>query len=193
MTQDNHNLSNSTDGPQASNVVLPVCDDLFGEEILEFVSHYQWRGIPTFHFLFVIETDALRAVAPHLAPEVEEDERKYGSNLIHDLSNLLLKSLPNARIVSHILTGKPIVEILKLADGVNATMIVMGSHGRTGLRKVLLGSVSAAIVEKAQCSTMIVHVRDAQEKSQMPGPMGVSLSDLPSQMTTYAARGDESN
>ena len=41
--------------------------------------------------------------------------------------------------------------ILKLAKEQNAEMIIVGSHGRTGLRRLLMGSVAEAIVRRASC------------------------------------------
>ncbi len=46
--------------------------------------------------------------------------------------------------------GKPADAILEAADAVGAGMIVMGTHARTGLNRVLVGSVAEAVVRRAQ-------------------------------------------
>jgi len=56
----------------------------------------------------------------------------------------------------HVLEGKPSEEILAIANAWPADAIVMGSHGRTGLNRVLLGSVSNSIVRHASCSVLVV-------------------------------------
>lgn len=52
--------------------------------------------------------------------------------------------------------GKPFVEIIKAAKNYNADLIVMGTHGRTGLRQTLIGSVAEKVVRKAPCPVMTV-------------------------------------
>lgn len=42
--------------------------------------------------------------------------------------------------------GSPVTEILQLADDEKADVIVMGTHGRTGLRHLLIGSVAERVV-----------------------------------------------
>jgi nucleotide-binding universal stress UspA family protein len=52
--------------------------------------------------------------------------------------------------------GSPAHEILRLAHAEPCELIVMGSHGRTGLRRVLTGSVAEAVLRAAECAVMIV-------------------------------------
>ena len=62
-----------------------------------------------------------------------------------------------------ILTGNPRNSILDEAEEWGADLIVVGSHGYTGLKRVLIGSVSLAIASHAHCSVEIVRQRH-QEK-----------------------------
>jgi nucleotide-binding universal stress UspA family protein len=50
--------------------------------------------------------------------------------------------------------------IVQAADEHDASLIVLGSHGRTGLAGVLLGSVAEAVAAHSQRSVLIVHCRD---------------------------------
>jgi len=52
--------------------------------------------------------------------------------------------------------GDPADEILKFADEIGADLIVMGSHGRTGVLRVLMGSVSRKVLDRAKCPVLIV-------------------------------------
>ena len=58
-------------------------------------------------------------------------------------------------------TGLPVKRILEVADKLDARMIVMGSRGRTGLSKLLLGSTAAQVV---QLSTILVLVAKGGEQ-----------------------------
>jgi len=63
--------------------------------------------------------------------------------------------------------GVPFVEILQCAGQVKADMIVLGTHGRTGLKHALFGSVAEKVVRKAVCP--VLSVRHPQQKFEMPG------------------------
>lgn len=52
--------------------------------------------------------------------------------------------------------GDPPVEILKAAEEKGVDLIVIGTHGRTGLLHVLMGSVAEKIVRKASCPVLTV-------------------------------------
>ena len=51
----------------------------------------------------------------------------------------------------HLLIGSPADEIVRFADEHGADLIVMGPDGRSGLRRMLMGSVAEAIVRRANC------------------------------------------
>lgn len=55
-----------------------------------------------------------------------------------------------------VLEGRPDEAIVKAAEDVGADLIVMGSHGRTGLKKVLLGSVVERVIGQTPCPVMVV-------------------------------------
>jgi nucleotide-binding universal stress UspA family protein len=54
--------------------------------------------------------------------------------------------------------GNPAEEILKYAGELGADVIAMGSHGRTGLRRLLMGSVSREVLDHAPCPVLIVRM-----------------------------------
>jgi nucleotide-binding universal stress UspA family protein len=65
---------------------------------------------------------------------------------------------------SRVPTGDPREALLRLIDDERVDLIVMGSHGRTGLAKLLLGSVSSHVVTHAHCSVLVVK-EDPHEKA----------------------------
>jgi nucleotide-binding universal stress UspA family protein len=55
-----------------------------------------------------------------------------------------------------IATGDPAEEIVRLASIHNADLVVLGTRGLAGVNRVILGSVSTAVVEAAPCSVYVV-------------------------------------
>lgn len=61
-----------------------------------------------------------------------------------------------------ILSGNPADEIVKIADSREASLIVVGAHGRTGLSRAFLGSVSAEVIRRARQPVLVVRGSEAQ-------------------------------
>jgi len=59
------------------------------------------------------------------------------------------------------LVGRPDAEIVARATSTGAELIVMGTHGRSGLAHALLGSVAERVVQHARCPVLIVPKRTA--------------------------------
>lgn len=58
--------------------------------------------------------------------------------------------------------GAPYIEIIKYAEEQEIDVIVVGTHGRSGLTHLLLGSTAEKIVRKAPCPVLTVHPKGHQ-------------------------------
>lgn len=67
----------------------------------------------------------------------------------------------------HARIGKPANEILDVAREVGADLIFIGSHGKTGVERFLLGSVSERVVREALCPVMIAREKTYAEVDLM--------------------------
>ena len=63
---------------------------------------------------------------------------------------------PQIRVEHRLAEGDPAEEILHLAEALRCDLVVMGTHGRTGLGRFLTGSVAEAVLRKAGCPVMVV-------------------------------------
>ena len=61
-----------------------------------------------------------------------------------------------SKVERTVLRGVPFVEIVRHAKQNDADLIVMGTHGRSGLQHMLMGSVSEKVVRKASCPVLTV-------------------------------------
>jgi nucleotide-binding universal stress UspA family protein len=57
-----------------------------------------------------------------------------------------------------VVKGVPFNEIINAATEINVDLIVIGTHGRTGLSHVMLGSVAEKVVRKASCPVLTVRM-----------------------------------
>jgi nucleotide-binding universal stress UspA family protein len=65
-----------------------------------------------------------------------------------------------------VVRGVPFVEIIRTAKEKNVDMIVIGTHGRTGIDHMLFGSTAEKVVRKAPCPVLTVRI--AGKEFKMP-------------------------
>lgn len=98
------------------------------------------------------------------APKREESREDLEKRLRHILSRLLIENkLVEQSIKIEIRYGSPAHQIVKTANNIHADLIVMSTHGRTGLRHVMLGSVAEKVVRFAGCPVLTVKPEDFRE------------------------------
>jgi nucleotide-binding universal stress UspA family protein len=68
----------------------------------------------------------------------------------------LALACPGVPIEHRVEEGDAARTILRIAGEINADLIVMGTHGRTGLSRLLMGSVAEQVVRKAPCAVLTV-------------------------------------
>jgi nucleotide-binding universal stress UspA family protein len=79
-------------------------------------------------------------------------DRRYWQNQLEQIRPI------NPRIaVNHVfLEGDPATEIVKYTRDAAIDLVVMGTHGRTGLERLLMGSVAEKVMREALCSVLVV-------------------------------------
>lgn len=80
-----------------------------------------------------------------------------GRNLLADYRQKL--ALPGSALAI-VAAGSPADEIVKAAREWPADLIVIGSHGRSGLQRALLGSVAEAVTRHAPCPVLVVREKE---------------------------------
>ena len=101
-----------------------------------------------------------------LIVHVEEPPLAYGGGELYygipepateDLKKMLVDVKPTDPQISYehrLITGDPASAMVKLAEEEGVDMIVLGTHGRTGLLRLLMGSVAEAVVRRANCPVL---------------------------------------
>jgi nucleotide-binding universal stress UspA family protein len=99
------------------------------------------------------------AVPPDPWPSIEEAEAKLRE----------LESQANGvRVESQVMEGDPVDMILRAAEETNSDVIIMGTHGRTALSRLLLGSVAESVIRKAPCPVLTAKPTPVRKKAVEP-------------------------
>jgi nucleotide-binding universal stress UspA family protein len=66
----------------------------------------------------------------------------------------------SGRLATHVAAGSAWKQILQVAIDVQADLVVVGTHGRGGVKRLLLGSVAESVVRKASCPVLVAREKD---------------------------------
>jgi nucleotide-binding universal stress UspA family protein len=99
----------------------------------------------------------------------------YRRRLVDDLEKVVptVAGVPVQRRVEE---GDAVGHILRDAESLPAELIVMGTHGRTGLARLLLGSTAEAVLRKASCPVLLVKAPAANEPAATIAPAAAGAS-----------------
>lgn len=136
--------------------------DLAIEEILKF----KFPETSELKIVSIIETpipypvDVFAGDISYLA-EIEKFERERVISLTAKAAQKISENENGKHlgITTEVLTGTPEFRIVEMAEEWSADLIVVGSHGYKTWERLLLGSVSGAIVHHAPCSVLIVRAK----------------------------------
>jgi nucleotide-binding universal stress UspA family protein len=93
---------------------------------------------------------------------IDEEVQKRARNLTKKTSDHLRKK--GFKVDAAVRQGNARSEIVDEAEGWRADLIVMGSHGYTGIKRFLLGSVASSVVSHAPCSVEIVRRKQTKRR-----------------------------
>lgn len=139
-------------------VLLAVDGSSYSELAVKSILARTWPPDTKFDVLCVVEP-ILQFGDPALAvyeASAQEDLRDDALVLVACVANRISDKFENATVSTTVRDGSAATVILQVVEEWNPDLIVMGSHGRKGFKKFLLGSVSESIVRNAPCSVEIV-------------------------------------
>lgn len=108
----------------------------------------------TIKLLHLINTPLMAVSVAGEVPLPPPTERDF-SQVEGELRAVVARSVPDAEI-QVTLTADLGVGVVEAAEKFGATMIVIGTHGRGGIKRLLLGSVAEHVVRSASCPVMTV-------------------------------------
>jgi nucleotide-binding universal stress UspA family protein len=106
--------------------------------------------------LHVVETPVAPyvndAIMPPVEPNLDEFREKLASCAVPE---------GTVNVERLLLEGEPVEEIVEVAREMPCDLIVMGTHGRTGVSRLLMGSVAEAVLRAAPCPVLTLRTQPA--------------------------------
>jgi nucleotide-binding universal stress UspA family protein len=145
----------ATDGSREAELATQTAVDLarMSDSELHVVYVEDYSSIA---LLYPEVTDPEGVVMPD--PILEEDLERSSEQRSRELLDAEVERVRSAGgtvVQAHLMMGEVAREIVHLAEDLRAGLIVMGSRGRGGIRRALMGSVSDSVVRHAHCPVMV--------------------------------------
>lgn len=138
-------------------VLVPVDDSDRATRALEFaLEHYPDASITALHVINPSEFPA-GGFESGITTDVEqlrENKRKHAEKLLENVSERVADR--GVEIETAIETGRPARAIVDYAEDNDVDIITIGSHGRTGASRVLLGSVAETVARRSPVPVTVV-------------------------------------
>jgi nucleotide-binding universal stress UspA family protein len=147
-------------------ILIGIDESEFSKEAVRFVKTMPWPADARFIVLSAVRVGIAAYTVPSevsgvsLYAEAIEDMTKLNQELTAHVEKELRAA--GFETEARVLLGDPGEVLVRLAKDENVQLIVVGSHGRTGLRKLLLGSVANHVVTHAPCGVLVARMPAAR-------------------------------
>ena len=146
-------------------ILCPIDHSDCSKEALKYAVSFAMKDESKLYMLHVIDIRSFSESIDAMTPQIPDYET------IKQLKTKLLDCIPeeirdDMNVEALVVQGIPFVEIIRTARENDIDMIVIGSHGRTGIAHMMLGSVSEKVVRKAPCP--VLTVKPSNHKFDMP-------------------------
>lgn len=137
------------------NILLPVDGSEGMDEVVDHAEQLAAEHDATLHTLHVTNTASLADLPMDSSWEgVSQALKEQGQQAIANVESMI----ENVEIETTVLDGSPSKEIIRYAEENNCDCIVMGTHGRSGVDRLLLGSVAERVVRGSPVPVMTIRV-----------------------------------
>lgn len=142
-------------------ILCPIDHSDCSKEALKYAVTFAMKDEAKLYLLHIIDIRSFNDSLVAMSHQIPDEET------LEQLRIKLLDCIPeeirdDMNVEAIVVQGIPFAEIISTAREKDIDMIVIGSHGRTGISHMMLGSVSEKVVRKAPCPVLTVRQRDQE-------------------------------
>ncbi len=141
-------------------ILIAVDFGLYGQAQIKFLQEFSAPENSEFKIVHILEPllafsgDYALTMNMPVNIDVLDERRRAAKMLVSDVAEKLNEKYPG-KLSHEVREGNPADEILSIADEWGAELILVGSHGKSGLDRFLLGSISSKVSQHANCGVLI--------------------------------------
>jgi nucleotide-binding universal stress UspA family protein len=139
-------------------VLIGIDDSPHSQAALRMVKGFPWPKDTSFIVLSVAPIGAMAYIAVESGGTALYDIQREQVRVHEELAARVERELKEAGLatVGRVEPGDPRDAIVRIAEEEKIDLVVVGSHGRTGLPRLLMGSVASYVVSHAPCDVLVV-------------------------------------
>ena len=140
------------------NIIVPTDFSKLSQSAFDYAKDLAEKMESTIHIIYVLEKTPPFLAAKSL--DVSEEElmksmEKEADKHLSKIANLFMED-SSVKIVKVLRKGIDYEEIVNYAKEINADLIVLATHGRTGILHTLLGSVAEKVIRYSKCPVLVI-------------------------------------
>ncbi len=141
-------------------VLIAVDQPDFARAIAEYVVQRDWKAATEFVILSIVESpkvgNLLSVLPGPVLDDLEKERFESAETLVQNTAHLINQGRPECSIEKVVTSGFPKEDIVNYAINNDMDLIIVGSHSKTGLTRLLLGSVSMAVLTHSLCPVVVI-------------------------------------
>ncbi len=140
-------------------ILIAVDDSPYSKAAVDWVKSMKWPAGTEASVLSVarpltVAYSTVEAAGYAYAPQIYEENLKFHEEVAAETQRVLKDA--GFAVSAAVAQGDPREAIVEAATVGHVDLVVVGSHGRTGLQRMLLGSVASYVVSHVTCSVVVV-------------------------------------
>ena len=151
-------------------ILIALDDSAQSQRALNFVTRVRWPAGSRFIVLSVVQPEPGVLAGSHdpgaFPLDLIEAQRRRTHNIVSSAERILREA--GISVESRIAEGDARQTLVEAARGERVDLVVLGSHGRTGIAKLMLGSVSSHVLTHSPCSVLVVKREDHLRGKRAP-------------------------
>ena len=145
-------------------ILVPIDFSSYSKEALQYAVPFARKFKAEIFLLHVVEPAIYPAdfnFGQVGLPSIEDELRSKAVDELNKLADQETKRRARSTIIVRV--GKPFIEIITAAKEEQIDLIIMATHGHSGIEQILFGSTAERVVRKAHCPVLTVRTREMAE------------------------------
>lgn len=140
----------AVDGSEYSNAAIEKCGLMFAGS-----GKHKLKVLSVYESYYPVASEPF-AVSPEYYQDLEREAKTQAEEYVSDAATILGNKYDELVVETEIKNGSPAQAIVEVAQESETDLIIVGSHGRGFWGRMMIGSVSDAVMHHAPCSVLIV-------------------------------------
>ncbi|PLX30922.1 MAG: universal stress protein [Ignavibacteria bacterium] len=147
--------------PRIHRIVVPIDFSDYSKEAFRYAIEFAQTFNASIVLVYVVEPVVYPSdfsFGQIALPSMDQELRDHS---LEQLQKMIQNDVPEGISASGaVRSGKPFVEIIKLSKEIEADLIIIATHGHSGIEHVLFGSTAEKVVRKAPCPVLSIRSSD---------------------------------